>query len=234
MFSLRAIAKIFNTNHSNISRKLRSMGIEIVNQYDRYKLIDNTKICFKCKIKYDNATEHFKKDPTKKDGLYSYCKECNKKDWKDNYPNIVEKHRAECKKYAKNNQPKIKAYRKKYYQNDKEFFKEKTKQWQLDNPEKRKASHSRCKANRRAMLSRVKNDLTANDIRIQHKEQNGKCHYCKIDVGLDYHVDHVIPIAKGGENTLSNIVIACPKCNLSKGVKTVEEFKDCRHSWDLA
>ncbi len=223
--SLRSIAKIFNTDHHTISRTLKSMNVEIVNQCDRYKLIGNTKICFKCKTKYDNAKEHFKKDPSKRDGLYPSCKECNKKDWKDNYPNIAERHRARTSKYAKNNPEIVNNYRTKYYQDNKEDLKAKSKQWRIDNPEKRKISHSLSKAKRRALLKGVRNTLTAEQIREQYSEQTGECVYCYVDVGNDYHVDHIIPIINGGENTKDNIVIACPRCNLSKGVKTVEEFK---------
>ena len=33
------------------------------------------------------------------------------------------------------------------------------------------------------------------------------------------HLDHYIPLSKGGEHTLSNLVISCPHCNLSKNAK---------------
>ncbi len=31
-----------------------------------------------------------------------------------------------------------------------------------------------------------------------------------------FHFDHVIPFSKGGRDSLENLVIACPKCNLEK------------------
>ncbi len=54
------------------------------------------------------------------------------------------------------------------------------------------------------------------DIQQQYKNQRGKCYYCKKKVGKTYHVDHVIPLSKGGSNGPENIVIACPRCNLRK------------------
>ena len=45
-------------------------------------------------------------------------------------------------------------------------------------------------------------------------------------VGGDYHVDHVIPLILGGSNGPENLVIACPRCNLSKGAKMPHEFSE--------
>lgn len=46
------------------------------------------------------------------------------------------------------------------------------------------------------------------------------CQYCG---ALAEHVDHVVPVCKGGGNTLDNLVAACAKCNLSKGGRTPQE-----------
>ena len=36
----------------------------------------------------------------------------------------------------------------------------------------------------------------------------------------DYHIDHIIPISKGGsEWDLDNLELSCPTCNLKKGAK---------------
>jgi len=33
------------------------------------------------------------------------------------------------------------------------------------------------------------------------------------------HLDHIIPLARGGENNASNFQCLCDKCNMSKGAK---------------
>lgn len=33
------------------------------------------------------------------------------------------------------------------------------------------------------------------------------------------HVDHLIPIARGGRDVLSNLVLACVSCNLERGAQ---------------
>ena len=50
-----------------------------------------------------------------------------------------------------------------------------------------------------------------------------KCAYCGVE-NVPLNIDHVIPRAKGGSDRVSNLVLACVKCNQKKGAKTVEEF----------
>jgi 5-methylcytosine-specific restriction endonuclease McrA len=49
------------------------------------------------------------------------------------------------------------------------------------------------------------------------------CAYCGIkDVPLQ--IEHIVPRAKGGSNRLSNLCIACKKCNQKKGTQDISEF----------
>ncbi|MEM7554579.1 MAG: RNA-guided endonuclease IscB [Cyanobacteria bacterium P01_A01_bin.84] len=50
-----------------------------------------------------------------------------------------------------------------------------------------------------------------------------ECTYCnKKDVPLQ--VEHIYPKSKGGSNRVSNLCLACEKCNQKKGNKPVEQF----------
>lgn len=55
----------------------------------------------------------------------------------------------------------------------------------------------------------------------------GKCTFCQKDLtGLlspqfDSHMDHIVPLANGGINDVSNLQLLCAPCNLSKGVKSL-------------
>jgi len=40
------------------------------------------------------------------------------------------------------------------------------------------------------------------------------------------HIDHIIPISKGGKTELSNLVLACESCNESKKAKTLKDWKN--------
>lgn len=52
-------------------------------------------------------------------------------------------------------------------------------------------------------------------------EQNAKvCYWCNTSLKKKkVHIDHYVPLAKGGKHELSNLVISCQKCNLTKSAK---------------
>ncbi len=46
---------------------------------------------------------------------------------------------------------------------------------------------------------------------------NGECYYCqKKFKKTELTMDHVIPLARGGRSTKSNVVVACKECNSQK------------------
>ena len=51
------------------------------------------------------------------------------------------------------------------------------------------------------------------------------CYLClkPVDFGKD-HLEHKTPLSRGGKNTYDNLEVSCPRCNLMKRNKTVEEF----------
>lgn len=50
-----------------------------------------------------------------------------------------------------------------------------------------------------------------------------KCFYCDKE-GIPLQVEHIVSKAKGGTNRVSNLTIACDKCNKKKGTKSIENF----------
>ena len=52
-----------------------------------------------------------------------------------------------------------------------------------------------------------------------------KCHYCsKSLTKAQCTMDHVLPLARGGRSTKSNVVIACKECNSSKKDKLFVDY----------
>lgn len=55
-------------------------------------------------------------------------------------------------------------------------------------------------------------------------ERDGSvCHYCGTKDG-PFQIDHVVPVSRGGNHGLSNLVVACQWCNCSKGDKLLNEW----------
>jgi 5-methylcytosine-specific restriction endonuclease McrA len=48
-------------------------------------------------------------------------------------------------------------------------------------------------------------------------KQQGKCAICHCSIIEKHHVDHITPLARGGENDKRNYQLLCPPCNLEKG-----------------
>lgn len=88
------------------------------------------------------------------------------------------------------------------------------------NPDKIRANEQR----RRARLLNADGHYTGEDVRTQFERQKGHCYYCHEKLGDKYHVDHIVPLARGGSNWPENIVIACRHCNESKGAKLPHEW----------
>lgn len=58
--------------------------------------------------------------------------------------------------------------------------------------------------------------------------QDGLCWYCGCDLHDQPetpHVEHQTPLCRGGVDALENLVMACEPCNLSKGRRTVDEYR---------
>ena len=71
------------------------------------------------------------------------------------------------------------------------------------------------------------------------KIQNNKCYYC--DNELDFntknkvHLDHYIPLSKGGTHSIKNVVWSCSECNRQKNAKmpTVPLYRPVKSSLSL-
>lgn len=59
----------------------------------------------------------------------------------------------------------------------------------------------------------------------KRKRSDGICHYCRRRFKpADLTMDHVIPLARGGESTKENIVPCCRDCNAKKRYLMPAEF----------
>lgn len=81
--------------------------------------------------------------------------------------------------------------------------------------------------NRARMLSkRLGHEIDYMEFEKAFERDGNECYYCgKGDLdNNDLHIDHKIPISRGGKTTVDNLVVACSNCNNRKYNKTDEEF----------
>lgn len=52
-----------------------------------------------------------------------------------------------------------------------------------------------------------------------NSRQRGRCACCHEVLGDNFHRDHIVPLALGGDNNIGNIQLLCPICNSKKGAK---------------
>jgi len=193
------------------------------------------KTCNKCKIEKDE--NEFSRDKCKKDGLRSQCKLCDSQ----YYQNNKEHKREYDRKYVKENKEKTskrkrkyneehnierQIYRRKYYNEHKNHENNLCSIWAQNNPDKIRAKDAK-RRSLKIRLSIIK--FTEEEFYQRMSLWCGHCAYCGKefkDGKLWEHIDHVIPIIRGGLHILANLRPTCAKCNLSKGAKLLKEWKN--------
>lgn len=115
--------------------------------------------------------------------------------------------------------PSIREREKAAAHRDIEKRRETARNWYRKNPQK-KLAHNR---NRAAKL-RGAGSHTEQDVVDRLVWQRGKCGYCRRRLSVNFHVDHINPIIRGGSNKPRNIQILCKTCNLQKNAQVPEEF----------
>ncbi len=135
--------------------------------------------------------------------------------------------KAYLKIYNFNRREESKKYWKTWYSLNKQKHITYAVEWNRKNPIKRKAL---------TVLRRTGGHLSVKTIQKVYEDNIKQystltCYLClePILFGQD-HLEHKIPICRGGTNKKSNLAVSCKKCNFSKGRKTVEEFIICKQA----
>lgn len=136
--------------------------------------------------------------------------------------NIDNKERiAEVKKkYYHNNIENITEYNADYYQKNKKTIIKKVLMY--SRTEKGKLVKKNTSSKRRLKFQQGNIDT---DTLLEMKSRNKNCYWCNSKIiDSNYHIDHYVPLSKGGSHTIDNIVISCPACNIKKSNKDPYEF----------
>jgi len=167
----------------------------------------------------------------------SRCKECGKMESRDYRHNNRERCCTRDREYyRKSNKDKLNAARRARYAKDPKAYKEMNGKWDREHPEwRREWRHQNRHISRRYCKVRAKRlrkigYLSARLVKLIEEENIRTygvltCVYCKTPVS-NYHLEHKIPISRGGKNKKINLCVACSECNLNKGTLTAEEYRE--------
>jgi len=93
--------------------------------------------------------------------------------------------------------------------------------WLADNPLKRRQYEAKRRAIKKSALSA---HYTTKDIAKLLELQRGRCVYCDKSIRKSFHIDHVIALSKGGDNSIRNVQLLCRSCNQRKFTRHPADF----------
>ena len=178
----------------------------------------HVKECSKCNK--EKLLSEFYKDKRKKDGHFSMCKGCIKDNMVEYRYSNKEKH----KEWRDKNKELIRLRNKKFYNENKDKIRKQNSEYKRTDVGVVVSTLTRQRY-RDAVCSTDDGTVTTESLLNLREEQNHKCYHCGKE--LDYetskavHLDHLVPLSKGGTHTISNVRWSCAYCNLSKGCKII-------------
>ena len=136
-----------------------------------------------------------------------------------------ELHRAElnanARKWKQNNKAKKAAADKVYYEKNKVQIAVQKKEWGQANQSKKNASTKRYKETKRD-----NNYIVTELDKFVEQEMYELAQIRTKTLGKDWHVDHTIPLSKGGPHAIHNLEVVPKAWNLSKGNRNSNRYRE--------
>ena len=147
------------------------------------------------------------------------------RNWRiSNLQKIRENDKLRAAQYRAQFPEKRKEITRKYIERNPEKVAESKRAWKKANPE----SVRDAAATRRARVRGTGGRLPNGTVKRLLSSQKMKCAICRTNIKDGYHVDHIIPLARGGEHKPENVQLLCKACNLSKHARDPIEFMQSR------
>jgi 5-methylcytosine-specific restriction endonuclease McrA len=156
----------------------------------------------------------------KRDRYENLCKKCNAAKAARWYSN--NHWRVKPRVLSTESKERKKEWSRRYSRENRDALEAKKNAWRKANPERWAAMNRRSarkqNVRRRAIMSL--GELFDGEYACMRDEWN--CGICGLLCHSgEYHLDHIIPLARGGKHTFFNVQPSHPKCNLRKGSKMV-------------
>jgi len=197
----------YQANKEKIKKRVKEWAennVEKTRVYkERYRKQNPEKLKFAYK-KYSNSDKGKK---TKKDYMERMRIEC------------PERKRAIVKKYDKSEKGKVN--RKKWLLKNQERIRKCYRDYMKTL--KGRESHKIHTHKRRAIIKSLTEHFTLSEWEALKEQWDYTCLSCKKKISeIKLSPDHIIPLSKGGKNTIDNIQVLCLKCNLKKNNKIID------------
>jgi len=135
--------------------------------------------------------------------------------------------------YRATHKAEMRAQDKAWYQRNKEHVRTRAKAWRTANRDKyvsavlewqrRHPEYQRLRtAKRRARVQG--GTLSHGILKRLYEKQKGLCPCCGKSLGVDFHLDHITPLSKGGAHADWNMQLLRPECNIEKSNQDPESF----------
>jgi 5-methylcytosine-specific restriction endonuclease McrA len=195
------------------------------------------KVCSRCRQLLPQRA--FAIDSGRVDGLYPYCTDCHREKNRRSYLKAREKRLAKAAAYRDDNRAAIRQYATVYNRRNRLSIAAQARLHRKTNQAAVRSSNRRhyelhksdyLEANHRRRARKHTNGPVERIYRrVVWTRDNGCCYLCGNSVALaDMHLEHKIPLSKGGQHTYANVGCACAACNLAKHAKTPEEYLHVR------
>ena len=185
-------------------------------------LVYNYKMDTRC-----GTTAGYKVHLRSKEPACQPCKDAESERTRARYKTNPESQKAANKRWSDANKERRKASNLAWYHANKDKKQALNKAWKIANPDAVRSMGRRSSSKRRASIAGNGYEKYSEEDVL--KAYGTDCHICHILIDLEaprlqgiegwefgLHIDHLIPISKGGADTLKNVRPAHGKCNLEK------------------
>jgi 5-methylcytosine-specific restriction endonuclease McrA len=145
---------------------------------------------------------------------------------RQNLPHIRERKKQHRKAWLKRNPDSSSKWRKSHPKEMSVF----RKRWAKNNPEKLRHYCLQRRAMKLGATFGDPKDILAYITKLK-TDINTICYYCEAALfGTEFHIDHIVPLTRGGLHNLNNLCAACPSCNVRKRARLLDEFGESTRS----